>query len=115
LAAVPQADAGGAGWSAGCADCAALTLLRSADCAGWLCCAALIYADEAAMKRALAARAAETYVLASAEKIGTASRYAVLPLDAVTAVITDVGGDDPTVAELVRNQVEVIFAEATGR
>jgi DeoR/GlpR family transcriptional regulator of sugar metabolism len=72
-------------------------------------------ADEAAMKRALAARAAETYVLASAEKVGTASRYAVLPLDAVTAVITDVGGDDPTVAELVRNQVEVIFAEATGR
>lgn len=46
-------------------------------------------ADEAAMKRALAARAAETYVLGSAEKIGAASAFAVLPLDAVAGVITD--------------------------
>ncbi|MFC4071120.1 DeoR/GlpR family DNA-binding transcription regulator [Actinoplanes subglobosus] len=45
--------------------------------------------DEAAMKRALAARAAETYVLASTEKIGAASPFLVLPSAAVTAVITD--------------------------
>lgn len=38
-------------------------------------------ADEAAMKRALSARAAETYVLGSDEKIGAASRYSVLPLE----------------------------------
>ena len=51
-------------------------------------------ADEAAMKRALAARAAETYVLASAEKLGAVSRYRVLPLPDVTGVVTDGSGGD---------------------
>ncbi|MEJ3658638.1 DeoR/GlpR family DNA-binding transcription regulator [Actinomycetes bacterium KLBMP 9759] len=46
-------------------------------------------ADEAAMKRALARRAADTYVMASAEKVGAASRFAVLPLTSVTGVVTD--------------------------
>jgi DeoR/GlpR family transcriptional regulator of sugar metabolism len=57
-------------------------------------------ADEAAMKRTLASRAAETYVLASAEKIGAASPYTVLPLAEVAGVITDVPPDDPEVARL---------------
>ena len=47
--------------------------------------------EEAAMKRALAARAAETYVLASAEKLGAASAYRVLELDDVAGVITESG------------------------
>ena len=46
-------------------------------------------AEEAAMKRTLARRAADTFVLASAEKIGAASRYTVLPLADVAGVITD--------------------------
>jgi DeoR/GlpR family transcriptional regulator of sugar metabolism len=46
-------------------------------------------ADEAAMKRALARRAADTYVLASADKIGVASRYRVLPLAEVAGIVTD--------------------------
>jgi DeoR/GlpR family transcriptional regulator of sugar metabolism len=46
-------------------------------------------AEEAAMKRTLARRAAVTYVLASAEKIGAASRFTVLPLTDVAGVITD--------------------------
>ncbi|MEV4146569.1 DeoR/GlpR family DNA-binding transcription regulator [Amycolatopsis sp. NPDC049691] len=46
-------------------------------------------AEEAAMKRTLARRAADTYVLASAEKIGAASRFTVLPLADVAGVITD--------------------------
>jgi DeoR/GlpR family transcriptional regulator of sugar metabolism len=46
-------------------------------------------AEEAAMKRTLAGQAADTYVLASAEKIGAVSPYRVLDLDAVTAIITD--------------------------
>ncbi|WP_188941519.1 DeoR/GlpR family DNA-binding transcription regulator [Nakamurella endophytica] len=46
-------------------------------------------AEEAAMKRTLAGRAAETWVLASAEKIGTASRYRVLPLSGVTGILAD--------------------------
>ena len=43
-------------------------------------------ADEAAMKRTLARRAADTYVLASAEKIGAASRFLVLPLAQITGL-----------------------------
>ena len=46
-------------------------------------------AEEAAMKRTLAGQAADTYVLASPEKIGAVSPYRVLGLDAVTAIITD--------------------------
>jgi DeoR/GlpR family transcriptional regulator of sugar metabolism len=57
-------------------------------------------ADEAAMKRALAHQAADTYVLASSEKIGTASRFAVLPLSEIAGVITDAPTDNPTVKAL---------------
>lgn len=45
--------------------------------------------EEAAMKRALAARAADTYVLASQEKVGAASPFTVLPLESVAGVVTD--------------------------
>jgi DeoR/GlpR family transcriptional regulator of sugar metabolism len=45
--------------------------------------------DEAVVKRTFAQRSGETFVLASAEKIGAASPFLVLPLDAVSAVITD--------------------------
>jgi DeoR/GlpR family transcriptional regulator of sugar metabolism len=65
-------------------------------------------ADEAAMKRALARRAADTYVLASAEKIGAASRFVVLPLGDVTGVITDADPDVPAVRDLVEAGVELV-------
>lgn len=52
-------------------------------------------ADEAATKRTLAGRAGDTYVLASAEKIGAASPFRVLPLAEVTGIVTDVPADDP--------------------
>ena len=45
--------------------------------------------DEAAMKRTLAGQAADTYVLASAEKIGAISPYTVLDLQAVSGILTD--------------------------
>jgi DeoR/GlpR family transcriptional regulator of sugar metabolism len=64
-------------------------------------------ADEAAMKRALARQAADTYVLASSEKIGAASPFAVLPLTEVAGVITDASPDNPTVRAL---EVPVIHA-----
>ncbi len=67
-------------------------------------------ADEAAMKRALARRAADTYVLASAEKIGTASRFTVLPLTAVAGVITDAPEDDDTLQRLRDADVQIIPA-----
>ena len=65
-------------------------------------------ADEAAMKRALARRAADTYVLASAEKIGAASRFAVLPLGEVTGVVTDADPDVPAVRDLAAAGVELV-------
>jgi len=64
--------------------------------------------DEAAMKRTLASRAAETYVLASAEKIGAASPFEVLPADAVTGVVTDVDGDHPEIQRLRAAGVTVL-------
>lgn len=67
-------------------------------------------ADEAAMKRILARRAAETYVLASAEKIGTASRYQVLPLTEITGLITDAPPADQTIAALTDQGVAIVPA-----
>ncbi|MEV0230803.1 DeoR/GlpR family DNA-binding transcription regulator [Nonomuraea sp. NPDC050786] len=56
--------------------------------------------DEAAMKRALARQAADTYVLASTEKIGAASRFTVLPLADVAGIVTDAGGENATIRSL---------------
>ena len=66
--------------------------------------------DEAAMKRALARRAADTYVLGSTEKIGTASRFAVLPLEEVAGLVTDADPNHPTVQELRRRNVPILQA-----
>ncbi|GAA3394273.1 DeoR/GlpR family DNA-binding transcription regulator [Cryptosporangium minutisporangium] len=68
-------------------------------------------ADEAAMKRALSRRSADTYVLASAEKIGAASRFAVLPLADVAGVVTDVVADHPALRDITATGVPVIPAE----
>lgn len=65
-------------------------------------------ADEAAIKRAWSQRSAETYVLGSAEKIGAASAFEVLPLAAVTAVLTDSAAPARAVEELREAGVEVI-------
>lgn len=65
--------------------------------------------DEAAMKRILASRAAETYALGSAEKIGAASLYQVFPLLGVTGLVLDVEvGEDALVA--IRASGAVIVA-----
>lgn len=69
--------------------------------------------DEAAMKRALARRAADTYVLASTEKIGAASRFTVLPLAEVAGVVTDAESDHPALLELVQAGVPVLHATGT--
>ena len=67
-------------------------------------------ADEAAMKRALSRRAAETYVLGSAEKIGAASRFLVLPLADVAGVVTDVDPTEPAMQRLIATGVRMIQA-----
>jgi DeoR/GlpR family transcriptional regulator of sugar metabolism len=66
-------------------------------------------ADEAAMKRTLASRAAETYVLASDEKIGAASRFGVLPLDEVTGIIADLSERDAIAGELAAAGAHLVF------
>jgi DeoR/GlpR family transcriptional regulator of sugar metabolism len=66
-------------------------------------------ADEAAMKRALARRAADTYVLASAEKIGAASPFSVLSLEEVTGIVTDVAPGNRTLRAL-RRRTEILRA-----
>ena len=71
-------------------------------------------ADEAAMKRALARRAADTYVLASVEKIGAASPFEVLPLTAVAGIVTDAPADSDTLEELRRLGVPLVPAGETG-
>ena len=62
------------------------------------------------MKRAFARSAAETYVLASTEKIGAASTYRVLPLDEVAGVVTDADSASPAMRELDRAGVRLIAA-----
>jgi DeoR/GlpR family transcriptional regulator of sugar metabolism len=65
--------------------------------------------EEAAMKRALAARAADTYVLASAEKLGAVSPYKVLDLTAVSGIITD-AAEDELLEELRRSNPNILLA-----
>lgn len=50
--------------------------------------------DDAVTKRALAARSADVFVLASAEKIGAVSRFPVLGIDEVSRVIVDPRGPE---------------------
>jgi DeoR/GlpR family transcriptional regulator of sugar metabolism len=68
-------------------------------------------ADEAAIKRAWSQRSAETYVLGSGEKIGAASAFEVVPLAAVTAVLTDSAAPTRGIEELRSAGVEVRRAD----
>ena len=62
------------------------------------------------MKRVLASRAADTYVLASTDKIGAASRYTVLALAQVAGIITDAPPNNPNLAELRQQGIPIITA-----
>lgn len=65
-------------------------------------------ADEAAMKRLLSRRSAETWVLASAEKIGAASPFTVLPLGEIAGVITDAPAAHPTLVALAEGGTRIL-------
>jgi DeoR/GlpR family transcriptional regulator of sugar metabolism len=67
-------------------------------------------AEEAAMKRALAARAADTCILASSEKVGTASRFRVLSWEDISGLITDADPHDTVVQRLTALGVEILAA-----
>jgi DeoR/GlpR family transcriptional regulator of sugar metabolism len=66
--------------------------------------------DEAAIRRILVGRAADTYVVASIEKIGTVAPYAVVGLADVAGVITDAPADHPAVRQFRAQGVSVIHA-----
>jgi len=68
--------------------------------------------DEAAMKRALAQRAADTFVLASSEKIGAVSDFVVLPLKKVSGIVTDTEPGNETLRALRRLDVPLLYADA---
>ena len=64
--------------------------------------------DEAAMKRTLSDRAADTYVLASSEKIGAVSPFSVLPLADVAGIVTDTDPSNPSLKALQRTGVPLL-------
>lgn len=67
-------------------------------------------ADEAAMKRVLASRAAETFALGSVEKVGAASPHQVLPLDAVTGLVLDAESDATSLGRLRETGTRIVEA-----
>jgi DeoR/GlpR family transcriptional regulator of sugar metabolism len=56
--------------------------------------------EHAALDRILAGRAADSYVLASAEKLGTVAPYRILGVRDVTGIVTDAPVDDPVLEQL---------------
>ena len=64
--------------------------------------------EEAGIKRALAARAAETVVMASAEKINSASAFAIGELNLASTVVIDSELDDRLRQKLKQSGVGII-------
>jgi DeoR/GlpR family transcriptional regulator of sugar metabolism len=67
-------------------------------------------AEEAALRRILIGRTADTYVMASIEKLGTVCPYRVTGLSAVAGIITDAPSGHPAVREFREHGVHVIEA-----
>jgi DeoR/GlpR family transcriptional regulator of sugar metabolism len=66
--------------------------------------------EEAHIKRALCASAAETIVLVSAEKLNAASSYVIAPLSEVSGIVTERGVPDEAVAAYQRLGIAVTRA-----
>ena len=67
--------------------------------------------EEAAMKRILVSRAADTYAVESSEKIGTVARYSVVGLSEIAGIVTDASPSDPNVKQLREQGLDVIHAD----
>jgi DeoR/GlpR family transcriptional regulator of sugar metabolism len=67
-------------------------------------------AEEAAVKRALIGRSAETIVLASPEKLGAVSPYLIAPVAEITALVTNPEAADAAVQPFEHLGVRVIRA-----
>ena len=66
--------------------------------------------EDAAIKRALHARAAETVVMASPEKLGAASAYVIAPAAEVATLVVAADTPDATVAPLQALGIDVLRA-----
>ena len=66
--------------------------------------------EESHMKRALMASAAETHVLASAEKIGAASPYVICPLTDIDGIVAEAGIPKKTLADYRKLGLSVLQA-----
>jgi DeoR/GlpR family transcriptional regulator of sugar metabolism len=67
-------------------------------------------ADQAALQRIFISRAADTYVLGSLDKIGTAAPYTITGLSDVAGIVTDAPTYDPTIQRLRQQGVSIIQA-----
>jgi DeoR/GlpR family transcriptional regulator of sugar metabolism len=65
-------------------------------------------AEEAAVKRALLAAAAETVVLCSSEKLGAASPYVIAPISAASTLVATWTGSDAILDRVAECGVQVI-------
>ncbi len=66
--------------------------------------------DEAAMARLLVAHAADTFILGSSEKLGNVQRHRVVRVRDVAGIVTDAPYEDPTVRQLRKQNVNIIYA-----
>lgn len=66
--------------------------------------------EEAQIKRALIARAAETIALASQEKLGAASAFLVAPITAISGIVTEAGVSDAVLQPYVQRGIVVTKA-----
>lgn len=67
-------------------------------------------AEEAAIKRLIARQAAETVVLATRDKIGAASPYAILPVSEIATLVAEAGTPDDMLAPFRAAGVTVVSA-----
>lgn len=66
--------------------------------------------EEAAVKRALSHAAAETFVLASSEKLNAASPYEVVPLAEISGIITEASADATLTRPYEKLKIAIIRA-----
>jgi DeoR/GlpR family transcriptional regulator of sugar metabolism len=66
--------------------------------------------EEARIKRALMQRAAETWVLASAEKLNSASAYVIAPSKALTGIVVERSASKRDVAAFEKLGLSVLRA-----
>lgn len=66
--------------------------------------------EEAYIKRALSASAAETFVMATADKINAVSRYVIAPIAEISTLITDNSVDEAAIHSFRQLGVNVVIA-----